>query len=334
MKKNQYISKYKTSGEFLNALKNSEIGSILGDITMEDFKKSGIKKVGMYYYKSQFLDMLKNNQKLDIKAQKNGDVYSNKIICDEFPIKNIDLNNNFGRTMQIESYYFSLLLLNKKVNDFILGIRSVFSIPSKGFSDKERVVWLKQLSKKLYQWKFIKSDSVRDSYLLIDNLISLFINKHFVDKNFIGNNRHFTSFMFFDYLTLNDPFFSISKFNSIDETYAKYGIKINLPNLPKTFKNEDMELHIIINKNTNKEEVKNTIEKAWEEIEGWKKRLPNYSPVHRLKDFDLLKDKWKALSLRNHGFSYKKIANELKTNSTRARKMVSEIKNEIKDIKM
>jgi hypothetical protein len=333
-------SKYKTIEELLAG----------EQVLLEALKLIGIKpdyvslKLGSQkppYSTSQFTELLAKAQKeklADIfKRQSGKDVEyrsgRTEVMSVDNPQYLIDILRTFSRSTQIEAFDLVLLMFTPEFREFVAKTRDLLIIKEGGFkSYEERVTHFSNLDK---IFNALAKSSSKIKWISANFLIasiSSFIEGTVFEGVEPGRSNLIRTMMF-DYITMNNPFFSLSEegmdFLQEDKKPSPHSA-IRHPLTPKRFLNDSVDIVIAIYPTTTKEEAKMAIDDNWNSIEKFKSRLPTLPIRERLKSPTSMKLSVQVYDLYLQGKNYAQICAELGISDTRARKMVSEIKSRIK----
>ena len=322
------VGKYHSLEELLIAIK-CNIPSY-SDLTIENLRELNLKKdKNGFFHKSDFIFSCveKVRPKLKVYPISHPDS-QNDILDTEFPILKLDPIKLLERSAQIEAYNFSLLFFSEKFNNFINKTRIDFDMPVNGFNSYSlRWKWLEKTAYSLHKLGYLKkSNNVALIYDMIKSFITKFLAQNSSYKRKNPNLQFLFSQIFFDYLTLNDPFFSISKTHTKTQKSSDfYQYKI-----PAQFPDDNLEIHIGVYKDTTKDEVKRIIDRSWKTIKRYQKSFTITPIIQRIKDIEKLKLKIKVYHSHKIGYPSNQIASIVRVGgTTNIRKIISDMKKEI-----
>jgi hypothetical protein len=321
------MNKFKTEEDFLSFLKN-EIGLT---ITPYELREKGVKKKNDgFYHQSQTIDILKDSLPKITTFPITPVGQLPPSFSAGYPILNIDPIQRLDRSANITSYEFAIQFYNPEFQVLVSKIKDILGIPVGGLENcEERIKWFKRAIALLQEKGFTSKPDKDAVFLILTKLPMCFFKNIFGFSRMAYYKEHLLETVLFDYITLNDPFFSLPKMNSSKEkkNLSSFGFKVPLPT--ERFKEDNFEIHIAVYPETSKDEIKSIIDSAWKSIEEYKKRIPFNPIVKRMKNVDTLRHKLYAYDMHRRGFSHKKIATKLKINVGIIKKMISNVKKDI-----
>jgi hypothetical protein len=304
-----------------------------------DYVKFKLASYEPPYTTAQFTELLMDAQRERLESLlaidlggKNDEYKSGRSVemSETSPVYVIDSLLEFNRTTQIEAFDMTLLMFTPEYRKFVSAVREMLQLPLKGFKDwEERFNHFKKIDEGKEGWKSA-------SFLLtaIRHYMSLTI---FAQAE--PGRGYLLSTMIFDHITMDDPLYFMKEKGGPHGAYPDDELAPTIPAgfrylmTPKRFLSDSVDITVAIYPTTTKAEVKDAIDANWKVVELLKEKLPSLPSKERLKNPASLKLTLQVYEAYLQGMNYAQICSEFKISDTRARKMVSDTKARIEELK-
>ncbi|MCX6723675.1 MAG: hypothetical protein NT155_00695 [Candidatus Staskawiczbacteria bacterium] len=312
--------------EFIDACNNDPILKFSGiEITKNVILKSGIKpKLDGFYHRSQMMDLgislAKHKAELkSILDEPNDDILTLNPSSIDTAAKNIQLQ------------HILYLLLTDNFQQFVKEKRNLFLIPKNGFTSyEERASWLNKLGKEIKRFSKNKL-SLNQAMSFIWTSVNRIVDKE-CEKYSLSSRSAIFPYEYFilDYFLFNDPFFNKETTDSLaKERGLPTQYKVPVPQ--KNPQSGTFELNILTSRETTKDDVIRTLDKEWETISSWQKRLPPI-PNYRKKSTDNLRRDFTIYQLNKNGLNDEEIKIKIGgIELNHIRKIISDTKKRIEE---
>ena len=256
----------------------------------------------------------------------------------DHPVISLDKIQFLERTARIQAYHFSLLLFSERLNEFVMSCRKIYEIPDGGIKGhEEALTHFKKLSREWRANGLLRKNKKTEDLsrtILIRVMEYLKDNTNFYARSF--QNQRFYYELLYDYIVYNDPFVTLrilfeknpDRFRSYQRSEPDYQFAIPEPS--KTFGRDCFHLDVSIYAETSKKEIHKLIDDVWKTISAYQQKLPEPLAIQRITNPQKLIVKWRVYQLYKQGLNTKQIAWRLKKGEVNVRKIISEVKREIK----